>query len=144
MQFNFPLTEEICFRMTGCFHTGYFYFFPGMEKAIVRPYKRPNALCRLICFPWAGGGTSHFAQWGKLFSSSIEGWSFVQLKQKITKLGSLNCSYHIFFKQNITFLRALQSFFQWTLYLERNSTRNSHFHQDYGFTKLRYHLVPYT
>ncbi|NXA24808.1 SAST synthase, partial [Ibidorhyncha struthersii] len=47
-------------------------FFSGMEKLIVCPYKRPNALCRLFCFPWAGGGTSQLAQWGKLFSSSVE------------------------------------------------------------------------
>ncbi|XP_035174828.1 S-acyl fatty acid synthase thioesterase, medium chain [Oxyura jamaicensis] len=43
-----------------------------MDKLVFRPYKRPNALYRLICFPWAGGNSSFFVRWGEAFSSTIE------------------------------------------------------------------------
>ncbi|NWI63689.1 SAST synthase, partial [Todus mexicanus] len=46
--------------------------FLGMDHLIDCQYKRSDALCRLICFSWAGGGTLQLARWSKLFSSSIE------------------------------------------------------------------------
>lgn len=33
----------------------------------------PDAVSRLICFPWAGGGSIHYARWGNVLNSSIEG-----------------------------------------------------------------------
>lgn len=30
-------------------------------------------MSRLICFPWAGGGSMHYARWGNVLSSSVEG-----------------------------------------------------------------------
>ncbi|NXI08515.1 SAST synthase, partial [Irena cyanogastra] len=48
--------------------------------------KRPDAVCRLICFSWAGGGTSQLAQWGRLFNDSIEGLSFLWLPGRETCL----------------------------------------------------------
>ncbi|XP_061660693.1 S-acyl fatty acid synthase thioesterase, medium chain [Syngnathoides biaculeatus] len=43
-----------------------------MEKLITCFKKRPDAVVRLICFPWAGGGSIHYARWGTVLNSSIE------------------------------------------------------------------------
>ncbi|KAJ8389421.1 hypothetical protein AAFF_G00119590 [Aldrovandia affinis] len=43
-----------------------------MEKVINCFKKRPDAAARLLCFPWAGGGSIHYARWGNLMDSSIE------------------------------------------------------------------------
>ncbi|XP_008284026.1 S-acyl fatty acid synthase thioesterase, medium chain-like [Stegastes partitus] len=45
-----------------------------MEKVISCFQKRPDAVSRLICFPWAGGGSIHYARWGNILSSSTEGY----------------------------------------------------------------------
>ncbi len=44
-----------------------------MDKVITCFSKRPDALVRLICFPWAGGGSIHYARWAKTLNCSIEG-----------------------------------------------------------------------
>lgn len=43
-----------------------------MEKVISCFRRSPDAVVRLICFPWAGGGSIHYARWGKVLNSSIE------------------------------------------------------------------------
>ncbi|XP_026204644.1 S-acyl fatty acid synthase thioesterase, medium chain [Anabas testudineus] len=43
-----------------------------MEKVINCFKKNPEAVARLICFPWAGGGSIHYARWGNVLNSSIE------------------------------------------------------------------------
>ncbi|ELU09544.1 hypothetical protein CAPTEDRAFT_162889 [Capitella teleta] len=35
-------------------------------------HQRPEAKCRLICFPWCGGGSQFYARWGKDFSKDVE------------------------------------------------------------------------
>uniref|UniRef100_A0A2K6P3Z9 oleoyl-[acyl-carrier-protein] hydrolase n=1 Tax=Rhinopithecus roxellana TaxID=61622 RepID=A0A2K6P3Z9_RHIRO len=35
-------------------------------------YKNPEATFKLICFPWAGGGSAHFAKWGQDTHDSLE------------------------------------------------------------------------
>lgn len=34
---------------------------------------KPTAKYALICFPWAGGGSNFYAQWGKNLPDTIEG-----------------------------------------------------------------------
>ncbi|KAK1804878.1 hypothetical protein P4O66_019131 [Electrophorus voltai] len=46
-----------------------------MDKVINCFSKRPDAVVRLICFPWAGGGSTHYARWGQLLNSSVEVYS---------------------------------------------------------------------
>ncbi|KAL0962587.1 hypothetical protein UPYG_G00342130 [Umbra pygmaea] len=40
-----------------------------MDKVINCFNKRPDAVARLICFPWAGGGSIHYGRWGKILNS---------------------------------------------------------------------------
>ncbi|KAM7322497.1 S-acyl fatty acid synthase thioesterase, medium chain [Alexandromys fortis] len=35
-------------------------------------YQKPNAVFKLICFPWAGGGSVYFAKWGQSFNDLLE------------------------------------------------------------------------
>ncbi|KAA0710184.1 S-acyl fatty acid synthase thioesterase, medium chain [Triplophysa tibetana] len=46
-----------------------------MDKVINCFNKCPDASIRLICFPWAGGGSMHYARWANTLNSSIEVYS---------------------------------------------------------------------
>ncbi|XP_029022386.1 S-acyl fatty acid synthase thioesterase, medium chain isoform X2 [Betta splendens] len=43
-----------------------------MEKVINCFKRNPDAVARLICFPWAGGGSIHYARWGNVLHSCTE------------------------------------------------------------------------
>ncbi|XP_066441705.1 S-acyl fatty acid synthase thioesterase, medium chain isoform X2 [Eleutherodactylus coqui] len=43
-----------------------------MDKLVNCFYGRPDALTRLFCFPWAGGGSLFYARWGGFFDESVE------------------------------------------------------------------------
>ncbi|XP_055285144.1 S-acyl fatty acid synthase thioesterase, medium chain [Moschus berezovskii] len=42
------------------------------EKVVNCLYQNCNALFRLVCFPWGGGGSNYFAKWGQDISNSVE------------------------------------------------------------------------
>ncbi|KAL4629773.1 S-acyl fatty acid synthase thioesterase, medium chain-like [Arapaima gigas] len=49
--------------------------FSRMDKMMNCFMKRPDAAVRLLCFPWAGGGSLHYARWGNLLDSPVEVYS---------------------------------------------------------------------
>ncbi|XP_019518958.1 PREDICTED: S-acyl fatty acid synthase thioesterase, medium chain [Hipposideros armiger] len=45
------------------------------EKVLNCSYPNPGAIFKLICFPWAGGGSFHFAKWGQSMQDFVEVYS---------------------------------------------------------------------
>jgi medium-chain acyl-[acyl-carrier-protein] hydrolase len=44
------------------------------SRWVLRPEKRPNAILRLLCVPWAGSGTSAYHDWTPLLPEDVEVW----------------------------------------------------------------------
>lgn len=82
-----------------------------MEKVINCFKKRPDAVSRLICFPWAGGGSMHYARWGNVLSSSIEGdtWKMVEsTAEHLTGQPEISATYRRFISNpEIPFVHSL-------------------------------------
>uniref|UniRef100_H0XIG5 oleoyl-[acyl-carrier-protein] hydrolase n=1 Tax=Otolemur garnettii TaxID=30611 RepID=H0XIG5_OTOGA len=47
-------------------------FLPRSDKVLNCLYQNPEAVFKLICFPWAGGGSLYFAKWGQKIHDSLE------------------------------------------------------------------------
>ncbi|XP_055970559.1 S-acyl fatty acid synthase thioesterase, medium chain [Sorex fumeus] len=47
-------------------------FLSRNEKVLNCLYQNPDAMFKLICFPWAGGSSTHFAKWGQMCPSLLE------------------------------------------------------------------------
>ncbi|KAB0384241.1 hypothetical protein FD755_006158, partial [Muntiacus reevesi] len=45
---------------------------PWNEKVVNCLYQNCNAIFRLVCFPWGGGGSTFFAKWGQDIPNSME------------------------------------------------------------------------
>ncbi|XP_078571627.1 S-acyl fatty acid synthase thioesterase, medium chain-like [Branchiostoma floridae x Branchiostoma japonicum] len=46
-----------------------------MDKLLACRFRHPDAAVRLICFPWAGGGSGYYNNWGKLVPNTVEVYS---------------------------------------------------------------------
>uniref|UniRef100_A0A2K5PUZ5 S-acyl fatty acid synthase thioesterase, medium chain n=1 Tax=Cebus imitator TaxID=2715852 RepID=A0A2K5PUZ5_CEBIM len=51
------------------------------KKVLNCLYKNPEAIFKLICFPWAGGSSIHFAKWGQDTQDSLEETGFHHVDQ---------------------------------------------------------------
>ncbi|XP_060073359.1 S-acyl fatty acid synthase thioesterase, medium chain-like [Ylistrum balloti] len=43
-----------------------------VDKVLNCRFPRPTASCQLFCFPWAGGGSNFYANWGNMLPESLE------------------------------------------------------------------------
>ncbi|MFE5262769.1 thioesterase II family protein [Streptomyces coelicoflavus] len=45
-----------------------------LDRWVLRPARRPAPLLRLVCVPYAGGGTAAFQGWSDLLPETVEPW----------------------------------------------------------------------
>ncbi|CAH1238868.1 OLAH [Branchiostoma lanceolatum] len=56
-----------------------------MDKLLACRFRHPDAAVRLFCFPWAGGGSGYYNNWGKLMPGNVEVYS-LRLPGRETRL----------------------------------------------------------